>query len=84
MANNILADNWSDYDNLKLQGNPDTHFFSCEEQWERDYLRDKIHRIYPEFGIQQIESAIALCCKSTPPPRPRNPFVECVMTILRN
>lgn len=83
MANDILAEDWSNYDNRKIRDNRDARFFSCEEKWERDFLKHKINRIYPRFRITQIEAAIELCCKSSPAPRPRRVFVECVLTILK-
>lgn len=82
MPEKILADSWTDYNKRKTSANTKKKIFCCEEQWERDYLRDKIHRIYPDFRITQIEFAIQFCCEHVPPPRRRKLFVECVMIIL--
>jgi hypothetical protein len=81
MPQRILADDWSDYDNKKKKG-VDARFFSCEEQWERDYLINKIMKIYPSKNRAQIVSAINSCCVSADMPsnKPRTQFVACVMS----
>ena len=77
-ANTILNENWSDYDDKKKKG-VDAKFFSCEEDWERDYLKRKIKRLFPRLDEASIEAAIKSCCQEIPAPRPRKQFVECVM-----
>lgn len=82
MAKQINLDqDWEDYDNRKKK-KEDRLFFSCDEKWEVDYLRDKIYKKYPEFSKADIEIAIGKCCNSVPAPRPRKDFVECVMSRL--
>jgi hypothetical protein len=83
MAETILNDDWSDYDDPKIRDNRDSRFFSCEEKWERDYLIGKIQKHYPRFTSKQIEDAIDRCCITIATPRPRRTFVECVMKRLR-
>jgi hypothetical protein len=77
-ANTILNESWSDYDDKKKKG-VDSRFFSCEEQWERDYLKRKIKRLFPSLNEISIEAAIGSCCTEISAPRPRKQFVECVM-----
>lgn len=83
MPHRILADDWSDYDNKKKKG-VDARFFSCEEQWERDYLINKILKHYPYKTKDAIAKAISSCCSSPSMPsnKPRKQFVECVMSKL--
>jgi hypothetical protein len=45
MPQRILNEDWSDYDNRKLKG-VDARYFSCEEEWERNYLVRKIRKFY--------------------------------------
>ena len=83
MAEKVLAEDWTVYDNRKIRDNRDGRFFSCEERWERDYLIEKIRKIYPQYSSPQIENAIDQCCRTIAAPRPRRTFVECVMKRLR-
>ncbi len=83
MLQKVLNEDWSDYDNRKKKST-DAHFFSCEESWERDYLTQKIHRLYPHYSEAAITAAIAACCLEIRTPRPRKTFVECVMRRLRS
>jgi hypothetical protein len=84
MAEKVLAEDWSDYDDRKKRGGSDRINFSCEESWEREYLVQKIRKTYPQYSEERIKDAIQKCCETTPAPRPRPGFVECVMRRLRN
>jgi hypothetical protein len=77
-AQTILNEDWSDYDNKKKKGT-DAKFFSCNEDWEVDYLKQKIKKAFPGLSESFILDAIASCCDRVPAPRPRKAFVECVM-----
>ncbi|OJW82321.1 MAG: hypothetical protein BGO69_17175 [Bacteroidetes bacterium 46-16] len=74
----VLSEDWSDYDDKKKK-KEDRLFFSCEEEWEVEYLVKKIKKHYPEISDAKIKEAIGLCCKTIHAPRPRKTFVECVM-----
>jgi hypothetical protein len=82
MPHKILQEDWSDYDNKKKKG-VDSKYFSCEENWEREYLKNKIKKVYPQYTDANINHAIDLCCKSISAPRLRTVFVDCVMKRLR-
>lgn len=82
MPQHILNEDWSDYDNKKKKG-IDSRFFSCEENWEVDYLLGKIRKYYPGYSETQVRQAIAACCRTVPPPRGRETFVRCVMQRLK-
>lgn len=76
-ANNVLNEDWSDYDNRKKK-REDRLFFSCEESWEVDYLVKKMKKHFANASEQAIRNAIASCCQTVKAPRPRKVFVECV------
>jgi len=78
MPQRILNEDWEDYDNRKIRDSRDSRYFSCEEQWEVDYLVKKIKK-HKGSTEQEIKNAIASCCKTIAAPRPRKTFVECVM-----
>lgn len=78
MPNRILNEDWSDYDNKKKKYE-DRFFFSCDEDWEIDYLLKKIKRHLPQKTDADIRNAINSCCKEIAAPRHRKTFVECVM-----
>jgi hypothetical protein len=80
-AKQVLAEDWSEYDNKKKKG-VDAHFFACTEAWEVDYLVKKIRNGHPEYSELSIRNAIASCCKSLGAPHPRDKFVECVFSKL--
>lgn len=81
MPHRVLNEDWSDYDNRKKKG-VDSYFFSCTESWEEDYLVKKIQKHYalPEA---KIRSAIKECCNTVPGNKPRDKFVQCVMSKLK-
>jgi hypothetical protein len=74
-----VLENWSDYDNRMIRDGRDGRFFSCNEEWEVAYLREKISREYPTLTTAKILEAIRSCCEVVPAPRPRRNFVECVL-----
>jgi hypothetical protein len=82
MPQRVLSEDWSDYDDKKKK-HTDALFFSCEETWERDYLTKKIQKVYPLYSEAAVTAAISACCVEVRAPRPRKPFVECVMRRLR-
>jgi len=77
MPQRLLNEDWSDYDNRKKK-REDRLFFSCEEQWELDYLISKLRKYFPRKTDQELKTAIASCCREVPAPRPRERFVRCV------
>jgi hypothetical protein len=83
MANTVLADDWSDYDDRKKRGGNDRNNFSCQESWEREYLVKKIRKAYPQYSEERIKEAIQKCCEAGTS-RLLTAFVECVIRRLRN
>lgn len=82
MPHAVLNEDWSDYDNRKIRDKRDGSKFSCEEQWEVDYLINKLRKHFPYKTDSAIRSAISACCTVVKAPRPRNTFVECVVASL--
>ena len=81
MPQRVLTEDWSDYDKKKKKG-VDARYFSCDEKWERDYLRDKIKKHLKYKTDAEIEAAIEQCCKTVGAPHPREEFVKCVFNRL--
>ena len=78
MAHAVLNDDWSDYDDRKKRGNPDSSKFACTESWEVEYLVKKLKKHYPHKTETAIRQAIASCCELVKAPHPRAQFVACV------
>jgi len=73
-----VLENWSDYDNRKKK-KEDARYFSCSENWEVEYLINKIRRVFPQLTTIVIKEAIQHCCVAVTAPRQRQVFVECVL-----
>ncbi len=82
MPHLVLAEDWSDYDNRKIRDGRDRNRFSCEENWEVEYLIGKVTKVYPQYSRDQVRTAITRCCNSGVD-RMRDAFVRCVMERLR-
>jgi len=82
MPHNILQTDWSDYEARKRSSGHDNGKFDCVERWEREYLAEKIGRIYPYHSREEIRKAIDHCCAFTVN-EDRNDFVSRVMSRLK-
>lgn len=76
----IIDGDWSEY-NLKKPGRIDRLLFSCDEDWEIDYLVNKI-REHGSWSEELIRQAIKMACYEELKPRPRGSFVRCVLKML--
>ncbi len=83
MAQKVLSENWTDYDNKKIRDYRDAKDFACSESWEVDYLVNKISKVSPQYSEIRIRQAIKTCCSTIRAPHPRKAFVECVMERLK-
>lgn len=81
--NEILNEDWAEYDNRKIRDGRDGKFFACTEKWEVEYLKNKIKKHYSEKNEIAIALAITQCCNSISSPHPRKAFVECVLKRLQ-
>ena len=78
MSLNKVLEDWSDYDDRK-QKQEDSHFFSCTEKWEVEYLVDKIHEAFGYLDRLAIRDAITHFCNRSNAPHPRKIFVTSVL-----
>ncbi len=57
----------------------DAKFVSCDEDYEKEYLKKLILDSFPGvYTEKQIDAAISHCCKAIPAPRPRSTFMTCL------
>jgi len=68
---------WGNVDD-KHKKHIDSLYFSCEEEYEVKYLVKIINEEYSWISETEIRKAIALCCLSVKPPRPRDIFMKCL------
>ncbi|MGB8194315.1 MAG: hypothetical protein WCF67_20455 [Chitinophagaceae bacterium] len=79
MLQSILNEDWADYDNKKIKDIRDGSKFSCEEDWEVDYVVKKLKKHLPEKSADEIKTAIKLCCTKISAPHSRERFITCVI-----
>ena len=77
-AQEVLSEDWSEYEHKKKRYRDRMYFF-CDEQWEVDYLVNKITKTHPSIAVEQIRRAIASAGNQIRGYRPRAQFVQCVM-----
>lgn len=73
---------WKEFDVRKQTEGGDIRYFSFNE-WEIDYLVERIREENPEFSEIRILRAILACCETIPAPHPKNEFYEYVLNKLR-
>ena len=76
----IIKGDWSEY-NSKKPRQIDRLLFTCEEDWEIDFLVKKI-REHGDWAEEHIRQAINLACYEELKPRPRGSFIRCVIKML--
>lgn len=81
---NMLEGNWDVYNNRKIANGQDPNFFSPEEVWELNYLIDMILASRPHLDHLTIMLSVREGMRKTMAPRPRQHFIEVVMTNLNN
>ena len=79
--NKLILESWLDVDNKNIRGPRDANFFSCDEAYEKEYLADVLE-IKTGFSRKKIEDAIDYCCAKLHGNKPRNTFIDCVLTNL--
>lgn len=58
LIENILNDDWTDYDDIKKRNNSDPRTFIPEQRWEANYLVNKIAKHCPDLDIDDIKAAL--------------------------
>ncbi|MEN9998642.1 MAG: hypothetical protein RI922_1632 [Bacteroidota bacterium] len=74
---------WKEFDRKKQIEGGDVRYFSFNE-WEIDFLVEKIRETNPEYSEIRILRAILSCCETIPAPHPKNEFYEYVLQKLIN
>jgi len=74
----ILNEDWSDYNDKKAKCGSDPNFFSGNELWEVEYLKDKIKKHHQFLSEMFIKRSIIECGEDLKSPYPRTKFIECV------
>jgi hypothetical protein len=77
MSLSIILQDWSAYDDRKKEG--ESNVFSCEDNWEVEYLIERIISVHPTKNRLQVQLAINSCCYWIQAPRQRSQFIECVL-----
>jgi len=83
MPQNVLSQDWSEYDNRKIRDRRDSKDFACSESWEVDYLIKVTRKAYPQYSEVAVRVAINACCHQVVSPHARKEFVTCVMNRLK-
>ena len=72
---------WNNVDN-KHKKKDDRNFISCEESYERTYIKQIVKEEFPSLSDSAVDSAISGCCASVPAPRPRQAYWNCLKSKL--
>ncbi len=81
---NTLEGNWDAYNNRKTLNGQDPNYFTPEEVWELTYLVDMILASRPHLDHLTVMLSIREGMRKTMAPRPRQHFLEVVMTNLNS
>ena len=79
-----LEGNWDAYNNRKIHKGEDPNFFIPEDVWELNYLVDMILVSRPHLDHLTVMLSVREGIRRTMAPRPRQYFIEIVMTNLNN
>jgi hypothetical protein len=74
--------NWEDYDKEKMFRGEDKDYFSCEDNWEVNYLKNKIIEEHPYMDEKIILFAIHFTWANSPSSKRRIDFIENVSDLL--
>ena len=80
---NILEGSWEAYNNRKVSNGQDPNFFVPEDVWELNYLVDMILASRPHLDHLTVMLSVREGMRRTMAPRPRQHFIELVMTNLK-
>jgi len=84
MSDKILQpDHWMVYEQDERKKDGDTQLFSCNQQWEVEYLVKVIWQERPDLEEHNIRTAIMTTCSAMQGDTPRAEFVEAVMQKLK-
>ena len=79
-SSNTLQGCWQEYNNRKISKGEDPNFFTPEDVWELSYLVDMILTARPHLDHLTVMLSVREGMRRTMAPRPRQHFIEIVMT----
>jgi transcriptional regulator CtsR len=77
-----ILQNWKEYDVRKRGSGMDPRIFNCLENWEIDFLVERIQHIYTFISDSVIRKAIVKACEKENVTRQRENFVSAVLEYL--
>ena len=77
-----ILQNWKEYDMRKRGSGMDPRFFNCLENWEIEFLIQRIQQIYTFISDSLIRLAISKACEKETVTREREHFVNAVLEYL--
>jgi len=77
-----ILQNWKEYDVRKRGSGMDPRFFDCLENWEIDFLIQKIQQLYTFISDSVIRRAINKACEKGNVTLQREIFVSTVLDYL--
>ena len=81
-SSNTLQGCWQEYNNRKIAKGEDPNFFTPEDVWELNYLVDMILTARPHLDHLTVMLSVREGMRRTMAPRPKQHFIEVVMTNL--
>ena len=82
-SSNNLEGCWESYNKRKISNGEDPNFFVPEDAWELNYLVDMILASRPHLDHLTVMLSVREGMRKTMAPRPRQRFIELVMTNLK-
>jgi hypothetical protein len=79
MPHKILNEDWSAYENYKIEVKKNHLKIHFNEAWEVGYLSTLISKHFPHKSGEEVLEAIYSCSKTMAHPAPRKKFIECVV-----
>jgi hypothetical protein len=81
-TSNKLEGSWEAYNNRKIANGGDPNYFTPEDVWELNYLVDMILTSRPHLDHLTVMLSVREGMRKTMAPRPRQHFIDVVMTNL--
>ncbi|HUQ66714.1 MAG TPA: hypothetical protein VM101_11190 [Flavitalea sp.] len=81
---NNLEGSWDAYNKRKISNGQNPEFFAPEDVWELNYLLDMILDSRPHLDHLTVMLSVREGIRKTMAPRPRQHFIDIVMTNLKS
>ena len=76
----ILADNWSQYDEIKLRHNQDVMYIDSSQRWELNFIEDLLYKHLPNQDRNMIAIKVYLYFKASHAEVQRSVFIRNMIT----